>query len=382
VSAGSQGRVALVQFAAMFRKELRQTVRDRRIMMMLIAAPLIQTVVFGYAVDFDVDRVKTVVSDLDRTAESREQARRLLADGTLVRAAETTSAAEVDRLLDTDRVSAALVFPAGFGADMLAGRTARVQVVIDGSDPVRAGTPAAAALRYFGEAALALGRTRLAAAGLRVPSVEVRPRVLYNPRLKTAVYIVPGIMAMLLVVVTTVVTSMGLSREREMGTLEQVLVTPIRPSILLAGKMSPFVLIGLFDIFFMLVAISWIFGVPVRGPLAVLALGALLYLCSTLGVGLLISTMSQTQQQSFLGGILFVMPAALLSVILTPIRAMPPWLRAATYLNPLRFFAEVVRGVLLRGSGLADLWPQLAVLFVFGVLILGSATMRFRARLG
>jgi ABC-2 type transport system permease protein len=166
-----------------------------------------------------------------------------------------------------------------------------------------------------------------------------------------------------------------------MGTLEQVLVTPIRPFVLLAGKMTPFVFIGIFDVLLVTTAMAWVFDVPLRGPLPVLGLGALLYLCSTLGVGLLISTMSSTQQQSFLGGFLFVLPAALLSGIMTPIRAMPGWLQLATYLNPLRFFAEVVRGVLLRGAGLADLWGQLLVLLVFGALILGLATWRFRTRL-
>jgi ABC-2 type transport system permease protein len=167
-----------------------------------------------------------------------------------------------------------------------------------------------------------------------------------------------------------------------MGTLEQVLVTPVRPFTLLAGKMTPFVLIGLLDVLLALVAMTWIFGVPVRGPLPALALGAVLYLCSTLGVGLLVSTLSMTQQQAFLGGCLFILPAALLSGILTPIRAMPAWLRWATTLNPLRWFAEVVRGVLLRGAAFRELWPQLAILAVYGAVILGLATLRFRRRLG
>jgi ABC-2 type transport system permease protein len=210
--------------------------------------------------------------------------------------------------------------------------------------------------------------------------VEVVPRVLYNPRLKTAVYVVPGILAMLLVVVTTIVTAMGLAREREMGTMEQVLVTPIRPFVLLAGKMTPFVAVGVLDVLLAVTAMALVFDVPVRGPLPVLAVGSLLYLCSTLGVGLFVSTVSASQQQAFLGGFLFILPAALLSGILTPIRAMPGWMQLGTYANPLRFFAEVVRGVLLRGAGFADLWPQLLVLLVFGVSILGMATARFRTR--
>jgi ABC-2 type transport system permease protein len=375
-------RRSRIQYLAVVKKEFRQTLRDRRIMFMLIAAPLIQTILFGFAVDFDVDRVKTAVVDLDRSAGSREQARRLLADGTLKAAAVARSAEEADALLDDGTVAAAVVFPPGFGEDLAAGRTARVQVVVDGSDPQRAGAAQSAAARYFGQAAAGLAAERLRAAGVAAPSaVEVVPRVLYNPRLKTAVYIVPGILAMLLVIVTTIVTAMGLSREREMGTMEQVLVTPIRPFVLLAGKMTPFVIIGLFDVLLVTTAMTWIFAVPVRGPLLALGLGAVLYLCSTLGVGLLVSTVSANQQQSFLGGFLFVLPAALLSGIMTPIRAMPDWLQAATWLNPLRFFAEVARGVLLRGAGVGELWPQLLVLLVYGSAILGIATARFRTRL-
>jgi ABC-2 type transport system permease protein len=156
------------------------------------------------------------------------------------------------------------------------------------------------------------------------------------------------------------------------------MVTPIEPFVLLAGKMTPFVVIGLFDVLLALTAMSWIFAVPIRGPLLVLGLGAALYLCSTLGVGLLVSTASSTQQQAFLGAFLFIIPAALLSGIMTPIRAMPGWLQTATLLNPLRWFAELVRGVLVRGAGFGDLWLHLLALALFGTVILAIATARFR----
>ena len=381
-AAGAARRgIALTQYRAVVRKEALQTLRDRRIMFMLVAAPLVQTVLFGFAVDFDVDRVPAAVADLDRSPASREHLRRLLADGTLRAVAVARGAGDADGLLDEDRAAAAVVVPPGFGADLSAGRTALVQVVVDGSDPTRASAAASAAARYFAQASEGLARAR-APAGARAPGVELLPRVLYNPRLQTAVYMVPGILAILLVSVTTIVTAMGLAREREVGTLEQVLVTPIRPFVLLAGKMTPFVAIGLFDVLLVLTAATWIFAIPVRGPLAALALGTLFYLCSTLGVGLLISTASSNQQQSFLGGFLFVLPAALLSGIMTSIRAMPGWLQVATLLNPLRFYAEVVRGVLLRGAAARELWQPLAALGAYGALILAAATLRFRRRLG
>jgi ABC-2 type transport system permease protein len=193
---------------------------------------------------------------------------------------------------------------------------------------------------------------------------------------------VPGIAAMLLLIVTTIVTAMGLSREREMGTLEQVLVTPISPIWLLVGKMAPFVVVGLVDVALLVAAGSWLFGMPLRGNLLVLLCGTLLYLMTTLGVGLLISTLSSNQQQSFLGGFLFVLPAILLSGVMTPIRAMPGWLQAVTYVNPVRYYAEVMRTTLLRGGGFADLWPQLVALLLLGGGILATATLRFRGRLG
>jgi ABC-2 type transport system permease protein len=374
---------ARVQLAAVFRKEVRQTVRDRRIMFMLIVAPLLQTMVFGFAVDFDVDRVPTVVVDRDGSAESRLHARRLLADGTLRRAGAAASPADADRALDDGAAAAALVLPRRLGADLAAGRAAEVQVLLDGTDPNRANVAAGAVSRYFGEVGEGLARERLVARGVPPPAqIELVPRIVFNPGLKTPPYMVPGIAAMLLVIVTTIVTAMGLSREREMGTLEQVLVTPIRPALLLVGKMAPFIVIGLLDVALLMAAGTWIFGVPLRGTLPVVLVGTLLYLMTTLGVGLLVSTLSTTQQQSFLGGFLFVMPAILLSGVVTPIRGMPLWLQVVTWVNPLRYYAEVMRTTLIRGAGFAELWPQLAALALLGGAVLLAATRRFHERIG
>jgi len=373
---------ARVQLAAVFRKEVRQTVRDRRIMFLLVVAPLVQTVIFGFAVDFDVDRVPTVLVDRDGTAESRLHARRLLADGTLARAGRALSAAEAEDEIDRGRAAAAVVLPSGFGADLAAGRAAEVQVLLDGTDPNRATVAAGAASRYFGEVGEALARERLVARGLRPPAqLQVVPKIAFNPGLDTPPYMVPGIAAMLLLIVTTIVTAMGLSREREMGTLEQVLVTPIRPVLLLIGKMAPFVVIGLVDVALLMAAGTWLFAVPLGGNLAVVLAGTLLYLMTTLGVGLLISTLSASQQQSFLGGFLFVLPAILLSGVVTPIRAMPLWLQVVTWLNPVRYYAEVMRTTLLRGAGFGELWPQLVALALLGGGILFAATRRFHKRI-
>lgn len=382
MTAPGAGGLGRVQYLAVVRKEVLQTLRDRRIMFMLIAAPLIQTVVLGFAVNFEVDRVPTAVADLDRSASSREHLRRLLADETLRRAAQAPSAEAAVALLDEDRAAAAVVIPPRLGADLAAGRPAEVQVVLDGTDPNRANVAGGAASRYFGEVGQALAAERLERLGLAAPArVALRPRVLFNPSLKTPPYMIPGILAMLLIIVTTIVTAMGLAREREVGTLEQVMVTPIHPLWLLAGKMTPFVAIGFFDVLLLLAAGTWVFDVPIRGSLLVFGLGTLLYLLSTLGAGLLISTLSQTQQQAFLGGFIFVLPAVLLSGIMTPIHSMPPWMQALTWLNPLRYFAEINRANLMKGAGFGDVWPQLLALLIFGAAIFGLATVRFRKRM-
>lgn len=371
----------LLQLWAVFRKEVLQTARDRRVMFLLIVAPLLQTIVFGYAVDFDVDQVPTVVVDGDHTPESRRHARRLLADGTLVRWEDRSSVPEGEEALDRDEAAAVVVLPAGLERDLLAERPAEIQVVLDGTDPNRATVAAGAVSRYFGETGRALGERRVHARGGWVPRVDLVPRVAYNPSLRTPPYIIPGVIAMLLLIVTTVVTAMGMSRERETGTLEQVLVTPIRPIYLLLGKMAPFLLIGFLDVALVLGAGATLFEVPLRGDLGVVALAAFLYLMSTLGVGLFISSTSKTQQQSFLSGFLFIMPAILLSGVMTPIRAMPEWLQLVTLLNPARYFVEAMRGVLLKGAGYQDLALQLSALGAFGVVIIASATLRFKKQM-
>jgi ABC-2 type transport system permease protein len=374
---------ARVQLAAVFRKEVQQTIRDRRVMFMLVVAPLIQTVVFGFAVDFDVDRVPTVVVDPDRTAETREDARRLLADGTLLRAGERATAEDASRAMDDGAAAAALVFPRRAEADRLSGRGEQVQVLLDGTDPNRTTVTSGAASRYFGELGERLARERVQAMGATPPAqLRLVPRVAFNPRLKTAPYMVPGIAAMLLVVVTTFTSAMGLAREREMGTLEQVLVSPIRPLALLVGKMAPFVIIGLFDVTLLVAVGTWLFDVPINGHLGLLYLGTALYLMTTLGAGLLISTISATQQQAFLGGFLFTIPAVLLSGIMTPVLAMPGWLQPVALVNPIRWYAEIMRGVLLRGAGTVDLAVPLVALLAIGAAVLLAATLRFRRRLG
>jgi ABC-2 type transport system permease protein len=376
-----RGPSAWVQFRAVFRKEVLQTLSDRRVMFLIVVAPLIQTMVFGFAVDFDVDRVPTVVVDPDRSSESRSDLRRLLADGTLTEIARVPDLSQAGKALETGEAAAILVLPSGFERDRLAGRPSTAQVVVDGTDPNRSGVVAGAVGRYFAERSQRLVETELARVGRTPPQLEVVPRLYYNPSLRTAPYTIPGVLGMLLLIVTTIVTAMGLSRERETGTLEQVLVTPIRPLFLLLGKMAPFVLVGLIDVALVLTGGAYVFAMPLRGSLWLVAVASLLYLLSTLGVGLLIATFSKSQQQAFLGGFLFALPAILLSGVMTPIGAMPEWLANVTLLNPVRYFVEIMRGVLLKDASVSDLVLQFTVLVLFGVALLTVSAQRFRRQL-
>lgn len=377
---------SLSMLLAVIKKELRQTARDKRMLFLLIVVPVIQLFIFANAVNLDVDRVPTVVVDLDKTQRSASDLRRLLADGTLTKVGAVDSIPEAERWLETGRAAVVLLIPRGFERDVVRGRHATVQAILDGSDPNRAGIASAAISQYFaGEAAVTLQARMLGAApesAARLPQLGLRARIYFNPELETAVYMVPGIMAMLLLLITTIVTAMGLSRERERGTLEQIMVTPVHSSMLMLGKILPFAMFGLLDFGLALVVGSYAFDMPLRGSSSLLVFGTLLYLMTTLGAGMLISTFSGSQQQAFMGGFFFMLPAALLSGIMTPIRSMPGWLQPFTLLNPLRHYAELLRGVLLRGASVADMQLQLWVLGAIGLLIFSSAVSRFRRTIG
>ncbi len=369
------------QLGAVFRKEVLQTVRDRRMMMLLIIAPLVQTILFGYAVDFDIDDVPTVVVDASSTWTSRTHARRLLADGTLRSAGALRTAEDAVAVLDSGRAAAVVVLPKDLERDLLQSRSAAVQLLLDGTDPNRASIVAAAVGRYFGEEGRRLTHERMAGTRLEVPQIEMIPRVAFNPSLRSPPFMIPGVLGMLLLIVTTVVTAMGMTRERETGTLEQVLVTPIRPFYLLIGKMAPFLVIGLLDVVLVLTAGIYVFEVPLRGGLDALFVATLLYLMSTLGAGLFISTVSTTQQQSFLGGFLFMLPAILLSGVMTPIASMPLWLRSVTLVNPVRYYVEALRAILLKGAGFSELGLEFLALLAIGSALLALSVARFRKRL-
>jgi len=270
-----------------------------------------------------------------------------------------------------------LIVPRGFALRRARREPAMVQVLVDGTDSTRAQVAANDASQFLllhgigGEPVLGPGRAQ---------APPLAPRIVYNQRLSSPVYMIPGIAATLLLNVTAIVTAMGLARERESGTLEQILVTPIRPGVLLTGKCLPYILFGLIDISAVLLLGSWIFEVPLRGSLAVVAFGTFLYLFSTLGVGILLATFSSSQQQAILGAFSFMLPTMLLSGFMSPVDSMPGWLRPLTLLIPMRHFIEIMRGCLLKGAGIADLARQFLSLTLLGAGILALSVARFRKR--
>ncbi|MCL4812915.1 MAG: ABC transporter permease [Vicinamibacteraceae bacterium] len=364
-------------------KEFIQIFRDPRMKGVIFMMPIVQTLVFGYAVTTDVSHVRTAIHDRDHSIESRELVARFVRSGYFEIAAAVADEHEASRLLDEGAVKAVLRVHHGFAGDLRAGRTAVLQVIVDGSDS----NTAAVVLDYAGRIARAysdeVAGRRAAARGAPVPAggVRLETRAWFNDNLESRNFYVPGVLAIIVLLVTLMLTSMAIVREKEIGTMEQIIVTPIRPLEFILGKTVPFALIGLADVLLItIIGVGW-FSVPIRGSLLLLIGGTMLYLLTTLGIGLLISTLSETQQQAMMSSFFFYLPAVLLSGFMFPIANMPAPIQWLTYLNPLRYFLVIVRGVFLKGIGPGVLWPQMAALALIGVSLLWLASRRFRKTL-
>ena len=367
------------------RKELLQLRRDPQMLRIVFISPIFQLFIFGYAVTTDVKHVATALLDQDRSVQSRDLAERFVRSGYFDIERQPAGPDDVDRLLDDGQVQVALVIPHGFAADLAANRTARVQLLVDGSDSMTAAMVAGYAGGVAGEysAQVATDRLeRLRAQVRRVPAIEERTRVWYNPELKSVRYMVPGVLSMILFLITMLLTSMAIVKEREIGTLEQLVVTPITPGELIVGKTLAYIGIGFVSMLLVLALSTFWFRVPIAGSVALLFALALVFIFTSLGLGLFISTISHTQQQAMMSTFFFMLPSILLSGFMFPIANMPRVIQYVTLLIPLRYFLVIVRGIFLKGNGFAVLWPQVAVLLVFGVVILGLAALRFRKRLG
>ena len=365
-------------------KEILQLRQDRRMIPIIFFAPIVQLVVFGFAVNTDVQDVPMVLVDQDRSPASRELLNDFVQSWYFQLKGTEQDLRAVDRWLLTGDAQMALIVRAGYGDALAMGRTAPVQVIADGSDATSANVALGYASRIVAARGAALMEESRQVAGATVPAgqVELVPRVWYNPELQSRRFYVPAVLAMILMVMTMLLSAMGVVREKEIGTMEQIIVTPIRAWQLLVGKLFPFAVIGSMQVFLVTAVTVWGFGVPLRGSFWLLLVLTQLFILNTLGLGLLVSTLVRTQQQAMMAAAFFVMvPMIYLSGLMFPIENMPTAVQYVTYAIPVRYYANIIRGIFLRGSGLSVLWPEAATLLVMGVSILTLASLRFRKRL-
>jgi ABC-2 type transport system permease protein len=371
-------------FLSIVRKEFLQLRRDPRLFPVLFISPILQLLLLGYAANLDVREIPSVVCDLDRSAASRDFLDRFVNSGYFTVRARLDRMDAIDPYLDNGRAAMAFVIPRGFGDDLAAARPAAVMIVADGAESQSAtigvNTATMIAGRYAqGIMLRRLERIRGTGAGPVLVGAEVR--VWYNPDLRSRNFMVPGVLGLILMIMTIALASMGIVREKEAGTMEQLIVTPIRPSELIAGKLLPFVLIGLVDATFVLVVARGWFGVPIRGSVALLYVLSLVFMLSTLAIGLFISTISRTQQQAMFTTIFFIMPMILLGGFVFPIENMPAFFQHVSRVVPTRYFFVIIRGVMLRGAGWPELWDQAAAMLAIGTALFVLSVLQFRKRL-
>ena len=361
-------------------KELLELRQDRRLFALVVMAPIIQLTMLGYAATTDVRNVPLVVVDQDRSVESRELVSRFTASGSFELVDLLASAMEIDAYLDSGRAWMALSIPADYGERVRSGSPSTIQVVADGTDANSTNV----ALGYAGSLIAGYSRELSARSGRgpTTPLVAADVRVWFNPQLESRHFMIPGILALLLLLITTNLSSMAIVREKEVGTLEQLNVTPIARWELIAGKLLPYAAIGMLDVLLVVaVAVGW-FEVPLRGSVGLLLAMCVIYLLTTLGLGLFVSTISSTQQQAMMtSSFFFLIPMVFLSGFVFPIENMPAAIQPVTYLIPLRYFLVILRGIFLKGVGLDVLWPQAVALLAWGLAILTLATLRSTKRL-
>ena len=365
-------------------KEFIQVFRDKRTRFVLFGPPIIQMLIFGYAATFEIHHVPTVVLDLDHSQESRELISRFSSSPYFDVQRQLTDYRQVGDLLDQGKATIGLEIHAGFAQNLRKGQTAPLQVIVDATNS----NTALIASSYITQIVLRFAQDyqkdriyRILPQVLeQIPSIQLEQRPWYNPDLRSRWFFVPGIIGSLTLVLVVSLTAFAVVREREIGTLEQLMVTPIRPSEFILGKTLPYFLIGLVDVSLIATVGTFWFGVPFRGNILVLFAGAILFLLSMLGVGLLISTVSSTQQQAMVTSFFFIMPAVTFSGFGFPISTMPKWLQYLTYLSPLRYFLVVLRGTYLKGVGMEILWPQMLAM-ALGTSLLLIAVLRFHKAL-
>jgi ABC-2 type transport system permease protein len=369
---------------AMIHKEFIQILRDRRTLAMVLAMPVMQLLLFGYGINTVVDHLAMIVFDESGQAESRAVIAALENSGYFDVVERARSQAELADAIDAGRAKVALHIPPGFGEALLTGQTGLVQLVVDGSDPNIASTASFAAATVIQAKAAQITAAMVARRGLNAPAaaIDLRPVVLYNPSMKSVNFMVPGVVGLILQFQTLLLTAFAIVRERERGTLEQLIVTPIRTWELMLGKLLPYTAIAGFATTGTLIASRYLFGVQVAGSLILLALLSLLFLLGSLGLGLFISTRSQTQAQAMQMAMFVMMPSMLLSGFMYPRETMPFVIQQLGLLVPLTYFLQILRGIMLKGIGISMLWPTVLPLSIFSLVVFGLSAWGFQKRAG
>ena len=364
-----EGRKPLIGF--MVRKEFRQLRRDHRMLPIVLVAPVLQLLLLGFAANLDPQDVPVLVCDLDISPESRGLRSEFFASGYFLDVGNVGRLDEVPREMEHRGASAALVIPENFGRDLSAGRSPEIPYFADGSDSTTASVATGYAERII-----------RGYVGSFSSLIDVRSRIFFNPALKSRDFMVPGLLALVLMVMTLILTSLAVVKEKEIGTMEQLIVTPLRIRDILMGKLLPFAMIGIVDVFLVIGASRLIFGLVIAGSFVLLFAFSLIFLFAMLGMGLLVSTFSNNQQQAMMAAVFFVMmPMIILSGFIFPVENMPAPIRAVTWALPLRYYFTIIRGIYLKGAGFPELWDEGLAMLMLGLVIFGISLLRFRKRL-
>jgi ABC-2 type transport system permease protein len=370
-------------------KEFKQIFRDKRMRITLFLSPMIMLFLLGYAVNTDVKMITMAVFDEDKSGESRKFIQKFISSNYFLYHSDLASGKGINLLLDKGEAEIFLHIPVGFSKDVKSGRHTNVQLILDGTDSNRASVIVSYATQITNEFSLDYFKDRIrmlvlsrSMDGIRMKeNIVVRERVLFNPELASRNFYLPGVLGLLISIVTIMLTSMAVVKEKESGTIEQIIVSPLRPVEYIAGKTLPFAIIGFADIFLIIFITIIFFGVPFNGSFIFLLFSGIVYIISSLSIGLYISTISRTQQQAMLSTFIYFMPAMLFSGFIFPIYTMPLSIQIITYFNPLRYFITIIRGVFLKGVGITVLWPELSALLLIGSLLFTLSVRRFARRM-
>lgn len=370
---------------AITRKEFLHILRDPRTLTIMLVVPVIQMILFGYAVTTDVKHLPLAVLDQDRSPQSRELIDAYQVTGIFDLKYYVQSEAELRWLMDSGRARSGLIIGPGYGDELTKRGSAQVAFIIDGSDPTVANTALSAAVTTGQAKSVQVVQSFLSRSGVKfggMPGLDVRTRVWYNPDMISANFMVPALIGIILQLLTTLLTALAIVREKELGTIEQLIVTPIKPLELMLGKVTPYVLIAIFDAIEVLAVGTYWFKVPISGNVLLLLALCCLFMVSSLGIGLLISSVASTQREAMFLAFLMMLPTIFLSGFMFPLASMPEVLQWLSYVIPLTYFLVIDRGIVLKGNGLDILWPQVLALSIFGTVILILAASRFRKTLG